>query len=114
MKIENIVEGLNRFIEDKRDVLKIKTNGHLVLQRTMKPRQTFKAYKEYKYIIWFVKDGKKYNIITIEKTAKVLDGQEGTILKIMDIELSKMIFNWIGSASYEQVIKGECNGDINE
>ena len=117
MKAEDIIEGLNRSIEDKRDALKINTTGHLVLQRTVKPHQTFKAYKEYEFVIWFVKGGKKYRVITVKETAKVLDGQEENMLREMNIMLSTSIFNWIGSNSYEAVIKGEYNGvseDTNE
>ena len=109
MKAEDIIEGLNRSIEDKRDALKIKTTGHLVLQRSVKPHQTFKAYKEYEFIIWFVKSGKKYRVITVKETAKVLDGQEDTIMREMNVKLSRLVFNWIGSNFYEQVIKGEYN-----
>lgn len=117
MKAEDIIEGLNRSIEDKRHELKINTTGHLVLQRTVKPHQTFKAYKEYKFVIWFVKGGKKYRVITIKETAKVLDGQEESMIRRVNVELSRLIFNWIGSNFYEQVIKGEYNGiseDTNE
>lgn len=110
MKAEDIIEGLNQSIEDKRDTLKIKTTGHLVLQRTVKPHQTFKAYKEYESIVWFVKGGKKYRIITVKETAKVLDGQEEIMIRRMNVELSRLIFNWIGSDFYEQVINGEYNG----
>ena len=117
MKAEDIIEGVNRSIEDKRYELKIKTTGHLVLQKTVKPHQTFKAYKEYEFVIWFVKGGKKYRVITVKETAKVLDGQEETIMRRMNVELSRLIFNWIGCSFYEQVIKGEYNGvseDVNE
>ena len=110
MKAEDIIEGLNQSIEDKRDTLKIKATGHLVLQRTVKPHQTFKAYKEYESIVWFVKGGKKYRVITVKETAKVLDGQEETMIRRMDVGLSRLIFNWIGSDFYEQVINGEYNG----
>lgn len=114
MKAEDIIEGLNRSIEDKREALKIKTTGHLVLQRTVKPHQTFKVYKEYEFVIWFVKSRKKYRVITVRETAKVLDGQEETIMREMNVKLSRMIFNWIGSNFYEQVIKGEYNGYADE
>lgn len=114
MKAEDIIEGLNRSIEDKRDALKIKTTGHLVLQRTVKPHQTFKVYKEYESIIWFVKSGGKYRVITVKETAKVLDGQEEVMIRRMNMELSRMIFNWIGSNFYEQVVKGEYNGHTDE
>ena len=114
MKAEDIIEGLNQSIEDKRDALKIKATGHLVLQRTVKPHQTFKAYKEYESIVWFVKDGKKYRVIRLTWTAKVLDGQEETVLREINIKLSRLIFNWIGSSFHEQVIKGEYNGYTDE
>ena len=114
MKAEDIIEGLNRSIEDKRGALKINTTGHLVLQRTVKPHQTFKAYKEYEFVIWFVKCGKKYRVITVRETAKVIDGQEETIMREMNVELSRQIFNWIGCSFYEQVIKGEYNGYTDE
>ena len=110
MKVEDIIEGLNQSIEDKRDALKIKATGHLVLQRTVKPHQTFKAYKEYESIVWFVKGGKKYRVIRLTWTAKVLDGQEEIMIRRMNVELSRLIFNWIGSDFYEQVINGEYNG----
>ena len=110
MKAEDIIEGLNQSIEDKRGALKIKTTGHLILQRTVKPHQTFKAYKEYKSIVWFVKGGKKYRVITVKETAKVLDGQEETMIRRMNVELSRLIFKGIGSDFYEKVINGEYKG----
>ena len=110
MKAEDIIEGLNQSIEDKRDALKIKATGHLVLQRTVMPHQTFKAYKEYKFVVWFVKDGKKYRVIRLTWTAKVLDGQEETLLREINIKFSRLIFNWIGSDFDEQVINREYNG----
>ena len=114
MKAEDIIEGLNRSIEDKRYELKINTTGHLVLQRTVKPHQTFKAYKEYEFVIWFVKGGNKYRVITLKETAKVLDGQVESMIRRVNVELSRLIFNWIGSNFYEQVIKGEYNGYTDE
>ena len=48
--------------------------------------------------------------MVLEHTAKVLDGQEENMNREMNIMLSNMIFNWIGSCFYEEVIKGEYNG----
>ena len=81
-----------------------------MLQREIIPHTPFKVYKIYKYSLWFTKGGKSYIVITVRHTAKVLDGQEENILRKMDIMLSTSIFNWIGSDSYESVIKGEYNG----
>lgn len=114
MRAEDIVEGLNKHIEDKRGSLKLNATGHLVLQRIVKPHQTFKAYKEYEAILWFIKRNKKYRIMSVKHTAKVLDDQEEPVIKEMNIMLCRNVFNWIGSGFYEQVIRGEYNGDINE
>ena len=110
MKAEDIIEGLNKHIETKTQDRDIKTTGHLVLQKEIKPHSSFKAYKIYKYTLWFTKRGKSYKVITVQHTAKVPDGQEENMLREMNIMLSNMIFNWIGSDSYESVIKGEYNG----
>ena len=110
MKAEDIIEGLNLHIEAKRKDRGIKTTGHLVLQKEIKTHSSFKAYKIYKYTLWFAKKGKSYEVMVLEHTAKVLDGQEENMNREMNIMLSNMIFNWIGSDFYEQVINGECNG----
>ena len=110
MKAEDIIESLNRHIEAKRKDRGIKTTGHLVLQKEIMPHSSFKAYKIYKYTLWFTKKGKSYEVIVLEHTAKVLDGQEDNMNREMNIMLSNLVFNWISSNFYEQVINGEYNG----
>ena len=110
MKAEDIIEGLNLHIETKRKDRGIKTTGHLVLQKEIKPHSLFKAYKMYKYTLWFAKKSKSYEVMMLEHTAKILDGQEENMNRRMNIMLSNVIFNWIGSDFYEQVINGEYNG----
>lgn len=117
MKVEDIIEGLNLHIETKRKGRGIKTTGHIVLQKEIMLHSSFKAYKIYKYTLWFTNKGKSYEVIVLEHTAKVLDGQEEGVLRGLNIMLSNIIFNWIGSNFYEAVIKGEYNGfskDTNE
>ena len=110
MKAEDIIEGLNKHIEIRRGERGIENVGHMVLQKEIMPHSSFKVYKTYKYTLWFTKRGKSYKVIVLEHTAKVPDGQEESMLREMNIMLSTMIFNWIGSDFYEQVINGEYNG----
>ncbi len=110
MKAEDIIEGLNKHIETRRSERGIENVGHMVLQKEIMPHSSFKVYKTYKYTLWFTKRGKSYKVIVLEHTAKVLDGQEENMNREMNIMLSDMIFNWIGSNFYEQVINGEYNG----
>lgn len=117
MKAEDIIEGLNKHIETRRSERGIENVGHMVLQKEIIPHTSFKVYKTYKYTLWFTKRGKSYKVIIAQHTAKVPDGQEENMLREMNIRLSTLIFNWIGSYSYEAVIKGEYNGvseDTNE
>ena len=110
MKAEDIIEGLNLHIEIKRRDNKIDARGHLVMQKEIKVNSTFKAYKEYRYTIWFVKNRKSYRVLTIQQTARVLDDYEDAIHKQLNTMLCQSIFNWKGSDSYNKVIKGENNG----
>ena len=114
MKAEDIIEGLNKHIEDQRSVKHILTKGHLVLQRIITTNPTFKAYKTYEAIIWFVKGKERYKVLELKHTAKVLDGQEEKIERDVNIELCHYIFNWVDSDYYNQVIEGEYKGYVSE
>lgn len=117
MKAEDIIEGLNKHIETRRSERGIENVGHMVLQKEIIPNTSFKVYKTYKYTLWFTKRCESYKVIIAQHTAKVPDGQEENMLREMNIRLSTLIFNWIGSYSYEAVINGEYNGvseDTNE
>ena len=107
MKAEDIIEGLNKHIEEKRKELNISTKGHLVLQKLITPSPTFKAYKFYEMILWFVKHDKKQQLFSISQTVKLIEGQEESVNRSMDILLSTKLFSFIGTKEYEQVIQGE-------
>lgn len=105
MRAEEVIKGLNKHIEDKRCSNNIKATGHLVLQKTITPHSTFKAYKLYEDIVWFVKGNKKYEVLSVKHNSNVSSAErEVTIL------LCQAIFNWIESVFYDQVINGTYTG----
>lgn len=106
MKVEDIIEGLNRHIEEKRRELNISTKGHLVLQKLITPNPTFKTYKVCEITLWFVKSSKKHKLLNISQTVKMTDGQEDSINRDMNTLLSTKLFAFIGTKEYEQIIKG--------
>lgn len=110
MKVEDIIEGLNRHIEDRRSERDIPSKGHLVLQRVVEPHPTFKAYKTYKAVLWFVKGQNRHIVISLSYSARVLEGQEESMQQCINTELCHLIFNWIGSSFYEEVINGDYIG----
>lgn len=106
MKTIDIIEGLNRHIEGKRKILGINSKSHVVLQKEIIPHSTFKIYKIYKCTLWFIKGKKSYKIFGNQQTLKVLSGQDETINPEFNITVSKLIFDWVGTKEYNQVIEG--------
>ena len=100
MKAEDIVEGLNRFLEERRTELGIEAKGFFVLQREINQHPTFKAFKEYRNTLWYVKGSKKTRVVVVNLTEKVIDpnSEDATIRKI-NTELSKQIFGLISKDS---------------
>ncbi len=109
MKVEDIVEGLNRHIESRRKELNISTKGHIVLLRNININPTFKAYKEYTAELWYVKNSKKYRVITVAHTAKVLDGQEESIYREINVKLVESMCQFMLSEDYNSIIDGTYN-----
>lgn len=44
MKVEDVVEGLNRYVEDCRQLLNIKNKSFFVMRKNMQVNSSFKAY----------------------------------------------------------------------
>lgn len=110
MKSEDIIEGLNRHIETRREEEGINTYGHLVLHKEIEPHSSFKAYKTYRYTLWFVKNKKSYRVLALQHTDKVLDNREENMTRKMNIMFSELLFNWIRSTYYIEVINGTYKG----
>lgn len=113
MRIEEMVEGLNRYIEEERINRGIDLYSHLVFQLSISSHDTIKAYKKYEAVVWFVKSGLKYRVATVNQVAKVVDGEDKHIMRVINIDMSKMLFSLINKKAFQQIIEGTY-GDTNE
>lgn len=113
MRIEEMVEGLNRYIEEERVNRGIDLYSHLVFQLSISSHDTIKAYKKYEAVVWFVKSGLKYRVATVNQVAKVVDGEDKHIMRVINIDMSKMLFSLINKKAFQQIIEGTY-GDTNE
>lgn len=107
MRAEDIIEGLNKHIETVRRDKEISAKGHIVLHKEITPHSSFKAYKIFTYTLWFINDKKSYRLLTLQQNARVIESQEENMIREMNIMFSTMLFNWIGTSEYNEVIKGE-------
>ena len=114
MKAEDLVEALNIHIIQTRKSNNIDAKGHLVLQRNIQENSVFKAYKTYLYTLWFVVNRKKYKVLTVSLTNKVLDGQEEGMIKDMDNRLCIALFELIDTDYYKQILKDEYYGNADQ
>ena len=114
MRIEDMVEGLNKHIEAERVKRNIITDGHLVFQLSITQHPTIKAYKEYKAVVWFTKDRKNYKVAQVSQVAKVVDEQDKYIMRVINIDMSKTLFSLVSKSAFQEIIKGEFDGDSNE
>lgn len=112
MKIERIIEIVNKYIEDKRKELKIQTKGHLVLQKTIKASGGFKLYKEYTITLWFVKDKKKYSIYASKGINSGSNNED--ILDEACTYMLKDVFEWLNTPFFDKIVKGEYDGNKDE
>lgn len=97
MRGEDIVECLNRFIVNKRKELNIGSHSHLVLHKTVLNNSTFKVYKTYTNILWYVKGSHKYKVFEVSITDKVPVGQEDAMIKNIDLQLCYAIMEWMNT-----------------
>ena len=108
MRVEDIIEGINRHIEHIRTLNKIETKSHLVLKKVVNTNPNFKAYKEYIYTVWNVSKEGKHEVSNFVLLERVIDGQEESINRKMIIGLSEALFAWRGTEDFNKVVKGEC------
>ena len=106
MKAEDIIEGLNNHIESTRNRLGLRSTGHLVLQRVVTQNTTFKAYKTYEVTLWYVDKQRKVKILSVNNTSKVIEGHDESIQRKLNIELCTLIFNWMESDNYLEILQG--------
>lgn len=112
MEAIDIVGCLNKHIEEQRILRGIESKSSLILQKAVNSNPAIKSLKTYEWIIWYVEGGLHERVITVKysTSAKGTDKWEDAIIRDLEKELTLNIIRWIGSSSYEQVIKGEYNG----
>lgn len=123
MTLEDIVEVINRYIEEKRHYRNLDhITSHLVLHKSVTPAPMAKAYKVYEYILWLVDSTKMYRVLTLRQQSRVLVGMEEVFTKDFEkafIEnLFKLVVDGKSTTSdktiLEEIIYGEYTGYCNE
>lgn len=107
MSKENIVEVLNEHLTAQRNGSNVK--GHFVLHKNVQT-ESIPAYKTYMANLWYVQDMKKFEVLKVSLTDRVLYGEEESMIKNMETKLLFEIFDMYGSDKWSKIVKGDIDG----
>lgn len=103
MEAVDIVEALNQFHEK----LAGKIGGQFVLQKSLLPDESFKAYKKLSLIVWYVNGSNKLRALQVDKVARMISDKEIAIAhKEACTELTKIMLDFVSGNDYASLIYG--------
>lgn len=92
MDAVGIVETLNTKFES----MNCKKGVHFILHKEIECNSFSKAYKEYKYTLWYINNGEKHKVTTISHTSRVVTEKEETdMVKYMEEQLLTYILTFL-------------------
>ena len=90
MDAVGIVEVLNTKFES----MNCKKGVHFILHKEIKCNSFSKAYKEYKWTLWYISNGEKFKVTTLSHASRVVtEKEESEMTKYMEESLLTFIFN---------------------
>lgn len=83
-----IVEVLNNKIKEYTD------KGHFILHKEIECNSFSKAYKEYRWTLWYIYNRSKHKVTTLSNTGRVVtDNEEANMISFMEAYLLSYIFD---------------------
>ena len=107
MKVEDVVEGLNRYVEDCRQLLNIKNKSFFVMRKNMQVNSSFKAYKSINETLYLVNRDSKEAVVDIVYSSRIVTGQDETAYDKADIDKTMEYFNGQDDISYKIILVHE-------
>ena len=111
MRIEDVVESLNQYIEDVRKSQLIEAKSFLVLKRHIEPSEHFKAYKVAIVEIFVANGSINYRLTTHSYQGRLVSSQEEDILLDLEKQVVKTLFGLVNTDIFDKIVKGEYNED---
>ena len=103
MEAVDIVEALNQFHEK----LAGEIGGQFVLQKSLLPDESFKAYKKLSLVVWYVKGSSKVKALQVNIVSRMTNNKEIAITnKEACTELVKVILDFVAGNDYVSLVYG--------
>ena len=114
MRIEDVVESLNQYIEDIRKSKLLEAKSFLVLKKHIEPSEHFKAYKVAIVEIFVVNGPTNYILTTHSYQGRLVSSQEEEVLLDLERQVVKTLFGIVNTDIFDKIVKGEYNEDTIE
>lgn len=86
--------GIVEVLNTKFEWMQCKKGVHFILHKQIECNSFSKAYKEYKWILWYINNGEKFKVTTLFRTSRVVtEKKESEMTKYMQESLLTSIFN---------------------
>lgn len=103
MEAVDIVEALNQFHEK----LAGEIGGQFVLQKSLLPDESFKAYKKLSLVVWYVKGSSKVKALQVNIVSRMTSDKEIAIAnKEVCTELAKIMLDFVAGNDYASLVYG--------
>ena len=109
MRIEDVVESLNQYIEDIRKSKLLEAKSFLVLKRHIEPSE--QAYKVAIVEIFVVNGPTNYILTTHSYQGRLVSSQEEEVLLDLERQVVKTLFGIVNTDIFDKIVKGEYNED---
>lgn len=97
-------------VEDLIKILKSQLGeGNLIIHKNIESKQV-KIYKTVSYKLYLTLKRKKYLLLKFDTTTRMLVDQEDKKIKETDLLFLSLLFKYIQSEEWKNVIKGEVDG----
>ncbi len=90
MNAIGIVEVLNAKFES----MECKKGVHFILHKEIECNSFSKAYKEYRWTLWYINNREKFKVTTLSHSSRIVtENEESKMIKYMEELLLTFIFN---------------------
>lgn len=116
MKAEDIIEGLNLFLEKERELKGINIKGHFVLNKITEIPSTFTStIKRVTATVWYVSGKSSVTIIKESIQDKMTsESDEIKINRLLNVKTSTAIFKLITSHTWSKIVEGDIKYDTSK
>jgi hypothetical protein len=112
MRIEDVVESFNQYIDDIRKEKDINIHSFLVVRKHIESTEQFKAYKIAIVEIFVVDKVAKYRLFHHQYTGRIVSQIEEEVLLDLDRLATKTLFSIDNTEVFDKIVNGEYNENI--